>query len=116
MLGKTVPELWAQFAICFRLDSNYFLTFSSVREAFGVCVCYPDGLLQFSKLQIYRWDKLSKCIEMQDIGGMKSILLIAVAVSLIGNVNSGSNKSGNLNAAKLQSLAFSIPHPRATIA
>jgi hypothetical protein len=53
---------------------------------------------------------------MQDIGGMKSILLIAVAVSLIGNVNSGSNKSGNLNAAKLQSLAFSIPHPRATIA
>jgi hypothetical protein len=85
-------------------------------RAFRVYVCYPIGLLQFSKLQIYRWDKLSKCIEMQDIGGMKTILLIAFAVSLIGNVNSGSDKSANLNAAKLKSLAFSIPHPRATIA
>jgi hypothetical protein len=53
---------------------------------------------------------------MQDIGAMKTILLIAVAVSLIGNVYSGSDKSGNLNAAKLKSLAFSSPHPRATTA
>jgi hypothetical protein len=80
---------------------------------FRLDVYYPIGLLKFSKLQICRWDKLSKCQEMQDIGGMKTILLIAVAVSIIGNL---SENSINRGIAKEKALAVFPPKPRSTTA
>jgi hypothetical protein len=82
-------------------------------RCFAWDVYYPIELLQFSKLQICLWDKLSKCQEMQDIGGMKIILLVAVAVSLIGSLSENSGKIVKRSVAKEKATAYVPIHPRA---